>query len=227
MTRTRLFATTFFSLLSISIFAQINLGLRSGVNFSNVHATEALASVTPEYKYVTTAQVAAVAEFEFGEFFALQPELSYLKKGFRIKEGLELDLYNVPIPLGFEAISRFGYLEMPLLAKGKVGNDIVKAFAIAGPVLGYATDGKLTTRATAFFSFDIDESKIDLDAINYERFEIGGVFGAGLEIKLPLGKLMMDGRYQMGFTEIYDIPVFNEKLMNRNFQINLGYVVPI
>ena len=227
MKSTRLFATALFTFLSLSIFAQINLGLRSGVNFSTVHATEALASITPEYRYVTTAQVAAVAEFEFGEFFSLQPELAYLKKGFGIKEGIDIDLYNIPIPLGFEAISRFGYLEMPILAKGKLGNEKVKAFALAGPTLGYATDGKLTTRATAFFSFDIDESKIDLDAINYERFEIGGIVGAGMEIMLPVGKIMFDGRYQMGFTEIYDIPVFNEKLMNRNFQINVGYVMPL
>lgn len=222
---TRVFATALFLTINVAAFAQMNLGIRASANFVHVDATEALDAIAPDLRTTATWGVGAVSEFEFGDHFALQPELMYTVKGFKIHETTDLELFDIPLPVGVEAISKFGYLEAPLLAKVKFGNDAVKAYLTAGPAFGYATNGRLITRAKAFFTIDLFDTKIDLDEIGYERFEVSGIVGAGIEFAVPSGKIFLDGRYQHGFTELYDIPLFSEKLRNRGFQLGAGYLM--
>jgi len=225
MKNSKIFLTTVFALITTLAFAQTNFGIRTGVTFSNVNETEALDALTPNFKTITGATVAGVAEFEFGNHFSIQPEIAYTQKGFRLSEGMDLDLYNIPIPVGVTAITKFSYLEMPVLFKGKVGNDKIKAYAIAGPAIGYAIDGQLKTTANAFFEFELTDTDIDLGAIGYEQLELSGIIGVGTEIAIPSGKIFFDARYQHGFTELYDIPVFNEKIKNQGLSLNAGYVM--
>lgn len=225
MKNTIFFAALLTLLTSLSASAQINLGIRTGLNFNTIKATEGLEAITPDYKSITAFNVGAVSEFEFGDYFAVQPELSYTVKGFRLKEQMDVNIFDLPIPIGAEAISKFGYLEMPLLLKGKIGNEVAKAYIIAGPAFGYATGGHLTTRAKAFFEFDLFDTKIDLDQVGYERWEVSGVVGAGAEFKIPSGKIFFDARYQHGFTELYDIPFVNEQWKNQGISVNAGYML--
>lgn len=225
MKNSRIFLTTIFAIATTFAYSQINFGIRTGVNFANVNETAALDALTPKFHTVTGANVAGIVEFEFGEHFSIQPEISYTQKGFALREGMDLNLYNIPIPVGVTATSKFSYLEMPVLFKGKVGNDKIKAYAIAGPSIGYAVDGQLKTTANAFFEFQLTDTDIDLGAIGYEQLELSGIVGIGTEIKIPSGKIFFDARYQHGFTELYDIPVFNEKIKNQGFGLNAGYAM--
>ena len=220
------FLTAFlFAAVTTTAFAQMNFGVRAGVAFNDVMATEALESVTPEFKNVTTTNIALVSEFELHENFAIQPELAYNTKGFRIKETADIELWDIPLPIGIEAVSKFSYVEVPILFKGKIGNEKVKAYALAGPAAGYAVDGDLETYGRAFFEIKLFETDIDLDAVGYERFELSGIVGAGVEFMLNNGKLFFDARYQHGFTQLYDIPVFNEMIKNRGTTLSMGYVM--
>lgn len=225
MKNSKVFLTAIFAIFATVAFSQINLGVRAGVNFANVNETAALDALTPKFHTVSGVAVAGVAEFEFGEHFSIQPEISYTQKGFALREGMDLDLYNVPIPVGVTATSKFSYLEMPVLFKGKIGNDKIKAYAIAGPSIGYAIDGQLKTTANAFFEFQLTDTDINLGAIGYEQLEVSGIIGIGTEIAIPSGKIFFDARYQHGFTELYDIPVFNEKIKNQGLGLNAGYVM--
>ncbi|MEZ4948612.1 MAG: porin family protein [Saprospiraceae bacterium] len=206
-------------------YAQMNFGIRAGAAFNDVVATEGLDAITPEFKNVTTYNISLISEYEIGDYFSIQPELSYNTKGFRIKETADIELWNIPLPVGIEAVSKFSYLEVPLLFKGRVGNDKVKAYAMAGPAVGYAVDGDLETYGRVFFDIKLFETDIDLDAVGYERFEVSGIVGAGVEFLTNSGKIFLDARYQHGFTQLYDIPVFNEKIKNRGTSVNVGYVM--
>ncbi len=113
---------------------------------------------------------------------------------------------------------------MPILAKAKVGN----FYFLAGPTFGYAMSGRLETRARALIEFDLFDTKIDLDQVGYERWEIGGMAGAGVSVPVGNGgQIFLDARYSHGFTQAYDIPVVREKVQHKNFGLNVGFMLPI
>lgn len=208
-------------------FAQLSLGLRGGLNFGNVYTTDGLDAITPDFQSISGPSVAGVLECGFSKNFAVQTELGITRKGFKIREDFDVNLYNVPVPIGATAESRFNYLEVPLLAKVKFGDEVVQGYVTAGPTFGYATNGRLITRANALFEFKVSDTDINLDAINYERFEVGGSVGAGLGINTGFGQLFADARYTRGFTQLYDIPVVNEKIRNQGFALSVGFLVPL
>lgn len=208
-------------------FAQLSLGLRGGLHIGNVYTTEGLDAITPDFEYITGPTVAGVLEYGISDNFALQTELAITRKGFKLREDFDVNLFNIPIPVGASAESRFNYLEVPLLAKVKFGDDVVHGYITAGPTFGYATSGRLITRANALFEFKVSDTDINLDAINYERFEVGGSIGAGLGFTTGFGQLFADARYTRGFTELYDIPVIDERIRNQGFAVSIGFLVPL
>jgi len=214
-------------LASISLSAQVSIGFRTGVTQANVAVTEGLDAITPDFKPINGLSIAAVAEIPLGAHFAIQPELAYTQKGFGIKEDFGINLFNIPLPAGFRNDSRFGYLEMPVLAKYKFGSQAVQAYVMAGPSAGYALNGRLITRAKVLLDFKVLDQPINLDAVNYERVELGAVAGAGVSFNLGGAQLFLDGRYTHGFTQIYDIPVIEDRVSNRGFGLNAGVMFAI
>lgn len=214
----------FFAGMSMAQVA-VNGGFRMGLSGQNVYLTDALDAIIPEFRNMTGANVGAFAEFQLHEHFSLQPELAFQVKGFKIREDADINLFNIPLPVGVTSISRFSYVELPLLAKARFGNESVQAYLLAGPAVGYAVRGKMVNRARAFFEFDLFETEIDLDAVGYERTELSGIAGGGLELLLGRGKLLLEARYQHGFTQLYDIPLVNEQIRNEGFGFSLGYAM--
>ncbi len=220
--------TAFFAFLAINIFAQdISIGVKGGVNFANIGTFDLIenAEFLPEFRTLETANFGLVSEIEVHPNFAIQPELVYTTKGFKMVEGTNINLFSVPVPIGVTAISKFNYLELPLLAKAKFGTGKVQTYLVAGPTFGYALNGKIETRANVIVELDLYETPINLDNLGYERWEIGGMVGAGLAFDTGGGQLFVDGRYSHGFTQVYDIPVVRDKVQNKGFGINAGYMI--
>lgn len=222
-----IFAFALLMTSSIVAFSQISIGLKGGFSSSNIYATEAIDQVLPNFKDMTSFNIGAVAEIGISDNFAFQPEIGFTKKGFAAKEGLDIELLGVPVPLGVKAVTQIDYIDVPLLAKYKFGNEGINAYVLAGPSIGYALDGRVLTKATVLIDFNIAKTPINLDAINYQRLEIGGTAGAGFAVNTGIGQLFMDARYNLGFTQLYDIPLVNEKLRNKSFAINAGFLIPI
>jgi len=212
-------------LVSNLAIAQFSVGIKTGINFNNVSQTDALDALTPDFQQLVGLNIGLVSELEVGNHFAFQPELVYTQKGFKFDQGTNIDLFNIPLPIGVIARTKFSYIEAPLLFKGKIGDDKMKGYLIAGPSIGYAVDGQLTTTARAILEFQVLDQDLDLGQIGYERLEVAGIVGGGAEVKIPSGKLFMDARYQFGLTELYDIPVFNEKIKNSGVSLNAGYLM--
>ncbi|MBR9920264.1 MAG: PorT family protein [Bacteroidetes bacterium] len=218
----------FFALLAMLTFtnalmAQISLGVKGGLNVATIHAPEFVNELV-EFRNVKNPTIGVVSEFGFGQHFALQSELNFTTKGFKLDEGFDVQLFDIDVPLGVVAVSEFRYLELPLLAKAKFGNDRVEGYVYGGPTLGYAVNGKLTTRAKVFVEFDLFDTKLDLDNIGYERFEVSGTIGAGVAFKGAGGKFFLDARYNHGLTEVYDVPLIAEQVENRNVNLTAGYL---
>ena len=226
-TKQILFAALIILFGNTFIFAQVAIGLKAGANFGNVHTTEALGDLTPDFKYATGAVAGAVAEISFGKHFAVQPELNWVQKGFRFSEGIDIPVGNMAIPAGVEAVIRTNYLELPLLAKVKIGNDIVQGYAVLGPSVGYAMSGKLITRTRFLFEFDPIRTDLNFDNLNYNRFEVAAVGGLGLQVNFNGGKWFADARYTQGLTELYNFPIVNEQIKNRGISLTTGVMIDL
>ncbi len=206
-------------------YAQVALGLKVGANFGNVHTTQALNDLTPDFKYATGAVAGGVAEISFGKYFAVQPELNWVQKGFRFSEAVDIPVGKIDIPAGVEATIKTNYLELPLLAKVKLGNDIIQAYAVLGPSVGYAMNGKLITRTRLFFEFDPIRTNLNFDNLDYNRFEVAAVGGLGLQVNFNGGKWFADARYTQGLTELYNFPIVNEQIKNRGVALSTGVMI--
>ncbi|MFK7981394.1 MAG: porin family protein [Saprospiraceae bacterium] len=206
-------------------FAQISIGAKAGVYTSFIDVTEAAEGLTQNVEGLTTPTYGLVAEINLGENFSFQPELLYTTKGFKVNEGINVNLGGFPIPAGVTASTKINYLEMPLLAKYKFGNEGLRFNITAGPVLSYAANGQLVTRANLLLDINPLKTNIDLDALNYERLEVSASIGAGMAYATSGGEFFADARYIHGFSDLYNAPVVDLNLKNRGIGVTVGYKV--
>lgn len=229
--KTLLKTTTLALLLIFAVQLQaqtFSIGLKGGAQMANVKAPDAFndLSFLPDFQPIATPNVGVVTEINLHPNFAIQPEFSWTQKGFQLNENFDVNLFEVPIPLGVTAVTKFNYLEMPLLAKAKFGT----FYVLAGPTFGYALNGNLKTRADLFITeIDLTNTDINLEKVGYERWEVGGMAGAGVTVPVfnGGGQIFLDARFSHGFTQPYDIPVVHERVFHKNFGLNVGFTVPL
>lgn len=216
-------------LLFVSTFtqAQVAIGLKGGANFGNVYMTDALDDLAPDFKSATGAVAGGVAEISFGKYFAVQPEVNWVQKGFRFTQDINVPIGKFDIPAGVQAQIKTNYIEMPLLAKAKVGNDVIQAYAVLGPSFGYAMNGKLITRTRFLFEFDPINTNLNFESLDYNRFEVSAVGGVGMQVNFNGGKWFADARYTQGLTQLYNFPVVNEQIKNRGISLSTGVMIDL
>ncbi len=211
-----------------SAYAQrLAIGVKGGVNFQNVSAPDVLEDATflPEFQSIAGPHAGLVAELELTPAFALQPELNYTVKGFKLQDSYGIELFQVPLPLGVSALTRLHYLEMPLLAKVKMGNERAHLYFAGGPTVGYALKGTLETRADFLVEWELFETPLDLNELGANRLEWGLVGGVGAGVQAGPGTFFADFRYSHGLSEVYDIPLVRERVQNRGFSLSTGYLL--
>lgn len=222
------------SILAIALFAiasfatlsaqTISLGAKVGYNWNNVSAPAF--NGTLDFKQMTNVNFGLVSQIGLTDNFSIQPELNYVQKGFRIQESKDLTLYNVPIPLGVNAVTAVKYIDIPVLAKYKFRSAGASGYVFAGPSVGYALSGNLETHAQVIIDIKVASTPINLDAVNYKRFEVGGVVGAGFEVPIGSAKLFAEARYTHGFNTVYEVPVVGAQVKNTSFGVSAGFAVP-
>jgi len=210
-----------------ALSAQINVGARVGYQLSNIYTTEGLGAIAPNFLNIDEVNVGLVVEIPVTSNFSFQPELAFTTKGFGLKQGFDAALLGVNLPASARAETRIRYVEMPLLAKYKFGQDALQAYVAAGPTLSYAHSGKIDTRANLLVEVDLGSIPINLDNINYERIDLGATVGAGLQYDFGAVVAFADARYNRGFSELYNIPLVNEKVRNTGYGFNFGVMVPL
>ncbi|MBI4720472.1 MAG: PorT family protein [Chitinivibrionia bacterium] len=161
----------------------ITLGAKMGLVLSN-GANMPEEWFDPSFKTGFTAGV--FMNFAVTENFSLQPELLYTQKG--ATTNLFDDL--------LEATAKFDYVELPLLARYTIpvkGN--LKPFVYAGPGIAFNTSSELEVGISIFStSFDISSITHTTDFIV--------LAGGGFDLGLGAGKLLIDARFQYGFTNV-------------------------
>lgn len=208
---------------STLVIGQTHIGLKTGLNVSDAKANLFIDAVNNAPKTHTSFLIGAVTEIPISRSIAFQPEVQFTKKGFTINESTSFEALGINVPIGAKATTSISYIETPLLIKGKVALGSANIYGIAGPSLGYATAAKIQPQVKVLIDFNLPEVNINLNDDIYNRTEVAGVIGGGVEFGVPSGKIFSDVRYQHSFSNIINDPIADISVKNSGFQFAFGY----
>jgi len=197
---TLLFLVCLFSTMS---FAQMQAGLKAGVNISNLSGDDA---GSPDSK--TGFAFGGFFMYQFSPMFAIQPEAYYTMKGATDK----MDFEGTTVDLTYT----LDYIEIPVLFKFliPIQGSGVKPAIFAGPFLGINT----TAKVKAEFNGQSQED----DITDTKSTEFGLQFGGGIGFPVGKGELGVDIRYILGLSTIDD-SADEADVKNNVININLYY----
>lgn len=218
--------------LTGNIYAQTYIGFKGGYNAGITTATKSITDILP-VKTLHGVTGGIIAGYSFSPYFDLQTELNMTQKGFKIEESMGFDVFNFPIDIGVDYRNRFTYLELPILAKGKIGNDVIKAYAAIGPQFGYLAKGRSKGNINVLVPITVFDRNLKLDNLGFERFEVSGVAALGAEFNMGnKANLFIEGRYTHGFTDYYRLPQLGDlaldtDIRNKGISATVGVTFPI
>jgi hypothetical protein len=159
-----------------------NFGIKAGVSFANVFSGEIF-----DRSYRTGFCGGFFLTYEFTPVFSVQPEVLFVMKGSRHREGFG--------PNALSEVMSLEYMEVPLLARFRLPiSKSMDVHLLAGPspALG------VRFRVNSIVGGQPEEESLD----NVNGFDIGAVAGAGVDIPVKNGKVCLDFRYTFGLTTI-------------------------
>lgn len=213
------FAITLALLIAPAAWAQV--GIKGGVVFATISEEgDDVSRDDIENRSIVAPVLGLTFGMNVGDIVIIQPELLY-------SQGGGSNTYNV---LGAETKNtyRIHYLELPVLVKLKIGNEEMDGMGFhiaAGPFIGYALNGKYTSKTTADGTtlFDVEDNFTFDDKDDTERLNYGMLGSAGVSF----GNLEVDLRYNYGFNNLLDRDANNNNdnkptLQTRGVALTLG-----
>ncbi len=191
-----------------SASGQTTIGVKGGIGISDISVEE-----DDSFDSRTAFIGGGFATIGLGETFFVQPEVLYALKG--ASSSFE----------GVEATIALDYIEIPLLvgAQFDLGGSSVVPRVFAGPEVAFETGCKISGEdGNVSVELDCDEADIQTKSVDF-----GLVFGAGLAIPLGGFELILDGRYDLGLTDIDDSEFDSASAKNRAWQFMLGAGFPV
>lgn len=189
--------------------AQTVIGVKGGIGIANLSLSESSEDLSSR----TTFTGGGFATFGLGEMFFLQPEVLYAPKG---AKG-DLD--------GTDATIAVDYIEIPVLfgAAFDLGGSSVKPRVFAGPSVAFEIGCDVSgTEGGVSLSFTCSEIELETKSVDF-----GLVFGAGVAFPLGSVQLIIDGRYDLGLSNINDTELDDESVKNNAWQFMAGVGFPI
>jgi hypothetical protein len=191
-------------LIAAPLQAQTTIGVKGGINIATVDTN--VEDIEDLVESKTGFVGGAFVTFGLGNIFAVQPELLYSQKGFQGDEFDETVKVNT------------NYIEIPVLLKAQLKLAMLRPAIYAGPVVSFETGCDISASG---LSVDCDVGEEGF--INRKKTDWAAVFGANLDFFLGPVTLIVDGRYQLGLTNLADDPDFPEEdVKNRVWQFMAG-----
>lgn len=235
----RILMTVAAACLAASAMAQVQIGPKVGMNMYKISYGEDLDEEAKESS-VIGFNVGVATSFGISENFSIAPELIFAQKGSRVKyEGSTITFdgtTSVDIDYKEDYMTKLNYLEMPVLARFAFGSS-TKGYLNLGPSVGYWLGGKSkytleagdeSEEGTAKIKFvsEYSEDSEDDEYLKEEakRLEVGGIVGGGMMLPTSAGNILLDIRYQAGFTSLFDFDEEDEKFKNNGLSVSLIYL---
>ncbi|MEZ0538270.1 porin family protein [Fibrella arboris] len=209
-------------LVSSSSFAQVQVGVRGGVNWGTVSEPSLMKNLPVQPELSPGPAAAIFLDVPITDRVSFRPEVGYVQKGFVLREGTSLDLGIIDIPIGARMAYQTQSVQTGLLFKANLTDGPVQPYIFGGPAVGYTFDGRIRTRATALFT--TKNMDVDLDFGNtLNPWDISAVGGLGLSADTGTGKFFVEARYDYGLTRQLQVPLVNLPVRNRSVGVSLGY----
>ncbi len=178
---------------------QAQASIRGGINIASMSANATEKNYKDyENQSIFGFQFAVAMPFKISNNVAIQPELVFIQKGG--KSQYITDEKN-------KYISTFtsNYIEVPISLKLGLGNtsgDGIGFYVLGGPYVGIALNGKYKNELTFLGVTSTSNKTVDYtnDANTEKRIDWGFNVGAGLS----LGKMYLEGRYNLGINNLLD-----------------------
>jgi len=181
----------------------MEIGFKLGAAFANF--SNPFEPGEPDPQSITTFAGGGHLRFGLSPSISLQPELLFMRKGAdagdNIEGHVEIDYAEIPVLLRFD------------IPTGGVG---FSPFLYAGPYAAFEVACKLEDGGV----------EVDCEDGEHESFDYGAVFGAGLGFAAGPGRLVVEGRYDLGLQNLTTDSNDPEQ-KNRAIGLFVGYAVPL
>lgn len=234
-------------------FAQISVGARGGVSLNNL-VVDPLEEGEPKPEAVIGFQVAIPIEFAIGDMFAVQPEIMYGTHGARQEDNSTSTEGGFVSTVDYKAEFKINTLEIPLLAKLKLGNENLKFHVLAGPSFGFGLSGQSNIMSNLKITdplgnvFLENSSNEDFDAkfvadgynaddVSDDEFAVTKTnlnlhMGAGIGFDLGGPTVFLEARYILGLSDLAPEVDGTSKddantIKSNRLGLNLGVMFPL
>ncbi|MDL2214847.1 PorT family protein [Dysgonomonas sp. OttesenSCG-928-M03] len=202
-----------------------NIGVGFGPTFSNMSIVPTNLSKSLDTKNISQFHGGISVRYVSENHLGLWGELNYSQQGW------ERDFDNISVE-GYEYTHKLTYLELPLLTHIYFGSKKFRVYVNLGPKFSYLLSEKETMSDKV--AEDIkNENRIyigTLDQYNRDvknKIDYGIMAGLGVELRTGIGNFALEGRYYMGFGDIWNNNKSDpfSRSANRGLSARLTYFV--
>ena len=204
---------------------------RAGLTISTLQADDFVKDMDNKIQSQSGFVIGLAYAIPVGTFakgiFSVQPELSFIQKGFKVDATGEFAGSESYYTFDTQQEYTINYLEIPVLAKYEFGSEKLRVAIQAGPSLAFGLNGKYKSIMHIQDEFEYDETTntegdirfYDSDETNTTSFDHNVDFGlqAGAGITV-FDRIALDVRYGLSLTNLNH----EEKSKNRALQISVG-----
>lgn len=193
------------------------VGAKAGFDIAHLRKFEPITDYKKTVKL--GSDIAGMLRLDFNKYISLQTEIEFIQKGQAWKNKTDTAKYYGKWVMN--------YVQFPILAVGRFGNDKVKAIVQLGPYVSYWTGGYTQSSVT------IDKQSKNAITNKYEfttnnmRVDVGWITGIGANIKVGKGWIDVGARHQLGFLSINKKNTGLPKLYNCGVSFYVGYLYTI
>lgn len=211
---------------TVSAQEKLSFGVKGGMNLAKISNMDVDfqsedyyffgdASTNFDTKIRPAFYAGAFIEYKFNDLLAISPEFVISSQGVKGDLKAKFDLWGESYDVKWKATQSLTYLNIPIMAKIYVA----EAFSIdVGPQFGFLMSAKAKTEDESGLG-DI-EMEEDNGKEDFNTFDMAIGIGATYNI----GHFMIQGRYNLGLTDIVkDKPSDWKAMKNNVFQIGVGY----
>lgn len=205
--------------------AQHSVGIQAGASFSNVDVYGA-GNIIPDADYIARPFFHLQYQRALYEGLSFRTGIGYQQKGFMFRVLDDVNIFNLNVPVGVTLITEADYLTAPVeLVYTFNHQNSVKPYITAGLTGSYEMAARVRERVHFLVDINVGKQELDLTRSLYNRWELGGKIGVGIDFELPVGNIFMEAGYQRAFTNMLDDPILALRLYNQNFNIGAGYSI--
>jgi len=224
----RIIILTVISVISLSSFSQLRVGILGGAHQADVLETNNLpgwSSIKDNYSPRTGGHFGFLADLPFGKSanFCFQPSVIFNTKGRKYSQSFDTNIHDTAQLNSTEFIN---YIEVPfnLVAKMKLGKK-VKFIAGGGTYLSFFYNGNLKTETISkqgvYSANEINNPEVGDGPGKYTTFDFGLNALAGFEF----GRVFLTANYSRGLNNFYQAATYDGRFKHQVMGATLGVFI--